>query len=75
MPVAGFEDEVTDLDLHGGALYLLANQGAPRGRLLRADLSSPAVAAASEVVPQGPAVIQSLARARDGLYLRVLTAA
>ena len=56
--VADFEDEVTDAQIDGEALYLLANKGHPRGRVLRASLQSPAVGAAAEVIPQGDWVIE-----------------
>jgi prolyl oligopeptidase len=72
VPVAEFEDEVTDAVIDGEALYLLANRGHPRGRILKASVSAPAVAGAREVVAQGSAVIEGLARARDGMYLRMM---
>ena len=72
IPVAGFADEVTSSALDGDTLYLLANKGRPRGRVLRAAAASPAVAGAAEVVPQGEWVIEALHLARDGLYLRML---
>ncbi len=70
--VADFADEVTDAQIDGEALYLLANKGYPRGRLVRASLQSPAVGAAVEVIPQSDWVIEDLHLARDGLYLRML---
>ena len=72
LPVAGFEDEVTDVAIDGGSVWLLANQGHPRGRILRAPLGSPAIATATEVVPEGKVVIERLERAKDGLYLRMM---
>ena len=72
VPVAGFEDEVTDAVIDGETLYLLANKDHPRGRILKAAVTAPAVAGAEEVVPQGNAVIEGLARSRDGLYLRMM---
>lgn len=56
-PVAGFEDEVTDAVIDDGQLYLLANKGHPRGRILRTPVAQPSVAGAVEFVPQGPQVI------------------
>ncbi len=70
-PVAEFEDEVTDVTIDGDTLYLLANRDHPRGRILQAPVSAPAVAGATEVLPQGQLVIEDFARARDGLYLRM----
>ena len=72
VPVAGFEDEITDVEIDGGTLWLLANRGHPRGRILRTGVGSPAVAGATEVVPEGKVVIESLQRARDGLYLNMM---
>jgi prolyl oligopeptidase len=71
-PFATFEDEVTDIDLDGGDLYLLANKGTPRGRIVKTSAAAPNLAAAALIVPQGPAVIESMARARDGLYLQIM---
>jgi prolyl oligopeptidase len=72
VPVAGFEDEVTEVELEGDTLWLLANRDHPRGRILRSSASAPAVAAATEVVAEGQVVIEGLRRARDGLYLDML---
>jgi prolyl oligopeptidase len=72
IPFASFEDEVTDVDLDGDDLYLLVNKGTPRGRLVKTSAAAPHLAAATEVVPQGPTVIENTARARDGLYLRIM---
>ncbi len=72
VPVAEFEDEVTDAAIDGETLYLLANKAHPRGRILKASVASPAVAGAQEVVAEGSVVIEGLARARDGLYLRMM---
>src|SRR5256885_292929 len=70
--VAGFEDEITDTAIDGDTLYLLANKGHPRGRILSTAASAPSVASASEVVPEGSMVIHGIARARDGLYLHMI---
>ena len=62
-PFAAFEDEVTDVDLHGEDLYLLVNKGTPRGRLVKTSAAAPNLATAIQVVPQGPFVIESTSRA------------
>ncbi len=72
LPVAAFEDEVTDAVIDGETIYLLAEQGHPRGRILRTTAAAPRVTGAEEVVAQGSAVIEALARARDGVYLRMM---
>jgi prolyl oligopeptidase len=69
---ASFEDEVTDVDLDGEDLYLLANKGTPRGRLVKTSAAAPNLATAAVVVPQGAFVIESTTRARDGLYLKIM---
>ena len=57
---------------HAGRCLLLANRGHPRGRILRTQTGSPAVANATEVVPEGKVVIESMQRAKDGLYLDMM---
>ncbi len=63
---AGFEDEVTDLELDGDDLYLLVNKGTPRGRIVKTSAAAPNIADGTVVVPQhAPFVIESIAaRAR-----------
>ena len=70
--VADFDDEVTDLEIDGRDFYLLANKGAPRGRVLRTSVVSPSLHDAKEVVPQSARVIESISMARDGLYLQLM---
>jgi prolyl oligopeptidase len=70
--VAGFEDEVTDLSLDGEDLYLLVNRGTPRGRIVKIAAAAPQLATAATVVPQSALVIESLAHARDGMYLKIM---
>jgi prolyl oligopeptidase len=72
VPVAGFEDEITDVEIDGDTLYLLANRDHPRGRVLKTSVSAPSVPQATEWVAESKVVIQSLARARDGLYLHLI---
>ena len=72
VPVAGFEDEVTDVELEADTLWLLANRDHPRGRILRSSASAPTVAAATVVVAEGQVVIEGLQRASDGLYLDMM---
>lgn len=65
-------DQVVDLAFDASHLYLLSTRGADNGRVLRTPLADPSLAAADEVVPEGPRVIESLVMARDGLYLKDL---
>ncbi len=70
---AGFDDEVTDLELDGDDLYLLVNKGSPRGRIVRTSAVKPSIATGTVVVPQhARLVIESTARARDGIYLKIM---
>ncbi|HEY2780298.1 MAG TPA: prolyl oligopeptidase family serine peptidase [Steroidobacteraceae bacterium] len=70
---AGFEDEVTDLELDGADLYLLVNKGSPRGRIVKTSAANPSIANGTVVVPQHPTlVIEGTSRARDGIYLRIM---
>ena len=70
--IAGFEDEVTAAEIDGEDLYIVANRSTPRGRLVKTPIAAPNLATAAQVVPQGPAVIEDIARARDGLYLKIM---
>ena len=72
VPVAGFEDEITDVEIDAGVLWLLANKGHPRGRILKTPVTAPSLTSATEVVPEGPVVIQRFQRAADGLYLDMM---
>ena len=70
---AGFDDEVTDLVLDGEDLYLLVNKGSPRGRVVKTSATAPSIATGKVVVPQhATLVIESMARARDGIYLKIM---
>jgi len=70
--VAKFEDEISGLEVDGDTLYLLTTKGAPRGRIIKTSLKAPSVARASEAVAQGETVLDSMALAKDGLYLRIM---
>jgi prolyl oligopeptidase len=70
--VCRIEDEVVDFALDDSDLYLLSTRGAENGQVLRTPLAQAAFSDARVVVPTGPLVIESLALARDGLYLKDL---
>jgi prolyl oligopeptidase len=72
MPVCGFEDEVTDVEMQGDDLYLLVNKDTPRGRIVKTSAAAPNLAAAKVIVPQGRIVIEHMTRARDGIYLQLM---
>jgi prolyl oligopeptidase len=72
IPVANFDDEVTGAWLVGDDLFLIVNGSTPRGRLVKTSVSAPSVVTAVVMVPQGALVIESVARAHDGLYLKLM---
>jgi prolyl oligopeptidase len=64
---AGFDDEVTDLELDGNDLYVLVNKGSPRGRIVKTSAAAPSLTTGTVVVPQhATLVIEGTARAHDG---------
>jgi prolyl oligopeptidase len=70
---AGFDDEVTDLELDGDDLYLLVNKGSPRGRIVKTSAAAPSISTGTVVVPQhATLVIENTSRARDGIYLTIM---
>jgi prolyl oligopeptidase len=69
---ASFEDEVTDYEIDGDDLYLLANASTPRGRIVKTRAQAPDLASGTIAVPQTAVVIEHLNRARDGIYLLIM---
>jgi len=67
--IVDFKDEVTLIAPHGGALYLLSQKDASRGKLLRLDLARPDIAKAALWLPQNDRVLTGLGAAADGLYV------
>lgn len=70
--VAGREDQVADVALHGGNAYLLSGRNAPRNQVLRTPLASPDPAGAEVVVAEGEGVVKGIVAARDALYVQTL---
>ncbi len=71
-PVCSIADQVVDFAFDERHLYLLSTLGAENGRVLRTPLATARFAGAEVVVPEGPLVIETIAMARDGLYLKDL---
>ena len=71
-PIAGFEDVLTGFAMDKDDLYLLVNKTTPRGRLLKTSTATPDLATATEVVPQGPQVIEDIRLAKEGVYLQMM---
>jgi prolyl oligopeptidase len=70
--LAGFEDEVLEIEGWRDELYLLSKRNSPHHRVLRVKANAPDLKAARVVVPAGDAIIQSMGLARDALYLRTM---
>jgi len=65
-------DLVTGFAVHGDDIYLLTAQDAPRFKVVRTSLSMPDLRSAAVVVPPGEHVVDSIAAARDALYVGTL---
>ena len=54
-------------------MYLLVNKGSPRGRIVKTSAAAPSLTTGTVVVPQhATLVIEKTARARDGIYLKIM---
>jgi prolyl oligopeptidase len=71
-PIASFEDEMTGVEMDGSDIYLIVNKATPRGRLMKTTVTKPGLADATEIIPQGPVVLDEIQLARDGLYLKMM---
>ena len=58
MQITQFSDGIKAVVVGSDAVYLLSRDHAPRGKLLRAPLSSPGLKNAKVIVPQGSTVIE-----------------
>lgn len=68
--VIAVADEVTAIEAWRNDLFVLSHHRAPHYRILRLDAGNPSLANARVVLGEGDSVIQSMALARDALYLR-----
>jgi prolyl oligopeptidase len=68
--IVAYEDGVTAITAWKDDVYLLTHKGAPRHKVIALKASSPEIAKAKVIVPQGDSVIVSMALAADALYLR-----
>ncbi len=64
------EDEVVGTAVRGDELFLLTTRDAPNGKILRTSMAAPELSRATTVVAEGQVVIEGIAAARDGIYLR-----
>jgi prolyl oligopeptidase len=65
-------DEVTDVSLHHGDLFLTTHKGAPRSKVLKVSAAHPDIANAAVIVPPGDAVVQNTIAMADALYVQEL---
>lgn len=63
-------DEVTGFAFRANELYLQTTRDTPNAKVLRTSMAAPDLARAHVAVPEGGHVIESIAAARDGVYLR-----
>lgn len=70
--LAGVDDEILAIEGWKDDLYLLSKRNAPRHRVLRVKANARDLAVARLAVPEGDAIIQTMALAKDGLYLRTM---
>lgn len=68
--IATVDDGVTQFQVQGDKLYFLTLKGAPRFSLKVTSLAQPDIAHADVLVPEGPAVIDGFALAREGIYVQ-----
>jgi prolyl oligopeptidase len=68
--VCDVADEVTAIAFRGDELFLQTTRDAPNAKVLRTRLSAPDLSRAALVVPEAATVLEDIAIARDGLYLR-----
>jgi prolyl oligopeptidase len=66
-------DAVTSFDVKDSTIYLLSHKDASNFKILAMSLASPDVAQAKTVVPPSETVVEQLAVAHDGLYVRSRT--
>jgi prolyl oligopeptidase len=67
--IAGPEDGVTEIQLHGDRLYFLSEKGASRFQVLAMPCRNPDIAQAEVVVPEGPNVLDTFEIASDAIYI------
>lgn len=67
-PVADYADRISQAQILGDRMFVLSSNG--NGAVLELDARAPVLANARVVVPAGDHVLEEIAAARDGLYVR-----
>ena len=70
LQICNLDDEIQKVVFAADMLYLLSTKGAPNAKVLRTSASKPDLATAMLVVPESSVVIETIAIAKDGLYLK-----
>lgn len=65
-------DNITSLAVRGDDIYMLANTGAVRGKVIKTSAHAPDLTRAATVMPMGPLVVEALSGARDGIYVTTM---
>ena len=68
--VVDLSDDVTAVDLRGSTLYMLSHKNASNYKVLATSLAAPDAGNAPAIVAPSTAVIEQIAVAADGLYVR-----
>jgi prolyl oligopeptidase len=67
--IAGFNEAIQDVALHGTTLFLRTSRDAPQQRVISVPANSRSLDAAETIFPEGNGTIDGMAVAADGLYL------
>lgn len=70
--ITGKDDQVAGFAAHGGKIDILTAQDAPRYKVVQTSLGHPSFDTGKVLVPQGAAIINQIALARDGLYVQTM---
>ena len=68
--IVDVDDDVTGFDLRGSTLYLLTHKDAPAFKVVALRIDRADFAKATTLVPAGQSVVEQVAVAKDGLYVR-----
>ncbi|HEX3462753.1 MAG TPA: prolyl oligopeptidase family serine peptidase [Candidatus Elarobacter sp.] len=63
------EDKVTTALIQGSTVYALTAKDAPRFKIVKFDVTTGSIGAATDVIPAGTRVIDAVANASDALYV------
>ncbi len=70
--IVSFDDQVRAYAVHGDDLYLISEKDAARYKVIKTSLANPDLRKAIAVIAESNAVVEEIAAAKDGLYVRLL---